>query len=44
MEGREPWLDSGMPRGLLAPHWLAALAQIQVKLLASRISQQRDRH
>jgi len=44
VEGREPWLDPGMPRGLLAAHRFFARAQIQVKLLASRLSQQGNRH
>jgi len=44
VEGREPWLDPGMPRGLLAAHRFFARAQIQVKLLASGLSQQGNRH
>jgi hypothetical protein len=43
MEGREPRLDPEMPRGLLTSHRLVALAQIQVKSLADRLSQQRNR-
>jgi len=43
MEGREPWLHPDMLGGLLAPHRFAALAQIQVKPLANRLSQQRNR-
>jgi len=43
MEGREPGRYPGMPGGLLAAHRFLALAQIQVKPLASRVSQQRNR-
>jgi len=43
MEGREPWLDPGVARGLLSPYRFLALAQVQVKPSASRLSQQRDR-
>jgi len=44
MEGREPRLHPGVPRGLFAPHRFLAVAQIQVQPLASRLSQQRHRH
>jgi hypothetical protein len=43
MEGHEARLDTGVPRRLLAAHRFLALAQIQVKPLASRLSQQRNR-
>jgi len=43
VKGGEPWFDPRIPRGLFAPDRLLALAQIQVKLLASRLSQQRNR-
>jgi len=43
MEGSEPGRDPGMPRGLLAPDWFLALAQIQVKPLTGWVSKQRNR-
>ncbi len=44
VKGRDPRLDPKLLRGLLAPDRLLALADVQVKLLPSRLSQQPDRH